>query len=175
MPTLEEALKDHLAELIALAQFSELGLFQRTRRSTAEFELRGTPGTLAFAVAELQRSGGPDWKAAVLRLVEKYRESMQEGDFGDIELIVQELAQIRWLAAAYEPLPCGFEPDHVFKNAAIAAGRGEDALTARSLGLTRDQTPFVTSYLHPPWWPAVAQSGMDPKDLAIFFLKRGQP
>ena len=175
MPTLEEALKDHLAELIALAQFSELGLFQRTRRSTAEFELRGTPGTLAFAVAELQRSGGPDWKAAVLRLVEKYQESMKGEDFGAIDLIVQELAQIRWLAAAYDPLPCGFAPDHAFKNAALAAGRGEDDLTARSLGLARDQTPFVTSYLHPPWWPAVAQSGMDPKDLAIFFLKRGQP
>lgn len=174
MPTLEEALADHVEELIAVAQFAELGLFQR-RPSGKTYEADGAPASVAVLVDTFKAYCGPDWKAMVLRLVEIYRKAQKEGDYTTVWLFLREMVQTRWAQTMVQPSLGGsrFEPDHAAKNAGLAAGDGERDLATKHLGLHNGFLPRSTRFVTPQWWEALEQSGKDPRHVAIYFVNRG--
>ncbi|MBT3218452.1 MAG: hypothetical protein HN348_05125 [Proteobacteria bacterium] len=174
MPTLKEALADHVEELIALAQFSELDLFTR-RPGGKSFETDGAPASVAVIIDAFKDYCGPDWKAMVLRLVETYRQAQAEDDYTMVWLLLYEMVQTRWAATALQPNMGGstFKPGHALSNAGAAAAEAERNLTLIELGLGNDRLPISSAYVQPRWWEAVDQSGQNPQQIAMYFVNIG--
>lgn len=175
MPSLQEVLAEHVEELVALAQFSELGLFRReSGKKKAPYAAEGPAAAAAVLVDTYKAFGGAEWKGMVLRLVELHRQAQAEGDYASIWLRVAEMVQARWLEATVQPLAGQtFEPSHAASNAETMAADAERILATQHLGLRHDSVPYVSDYVQPLWWEAVRQSGDDPQKIAIFFVMGG--
>ena len=174
MPKLQDVLQDHVEELVALGQFSELELFKRERKGSLEFKEGTLPAAIAVVVDSYRRWCGPDWKAMVLRLLETCREAKAKQNHSLVMLLLGEMEQIRWIAAADSELrDFHFSASHAALNAGGAASNAEQVSLDAQLGLRHDVEPITTRWMEPPWWDAVVQSGEDPKDLAMFFVLGG--